>query len=39
MSKKSSYVAIGIVVMIAVIAVWSGGGWMWHKLLAMHGIH
>jgi hypothetical protein len=39
MSKKTSFIVIGIVVLIAIVAVWSGGAWMWHKLLAMHGIH
>jgi hypothetical protein len=27
------------VVAVVVVAVWLGGGWLWHMLLAMHGHH
>jgi hypothetical protein len=29
-------VAVGFLV---VVAVWLGGGWLWHALLALHGHH
>lgn len=38
--RKRAKVWIVVVVLVAVTcAVWIGGGWLWQKLLAMHGVH
>jgi hypothetical protein len=39
MSKKWSYVLIAVVVLVLAALVWGGVGWLWHKVLELHGIH
>jgi len=39
MSKRSSYVVIGLIVLMAVVLVCGGGHALWHMLLRMHGMH
>jgi hypothetical protein len=40
MSKKSSAAAWAVVLSaLAVLLVLVGGRWLWHFILAMHGIH
>jgi hypothetical protein len=40
MSKKSSPVVWSVVLCaLAVALVLGGGRWLWHFILAMHGIH
>lgn len=39
MSKKTSSMLVMIVcVVVAALAIYFAGGWMWNWLLAMHGI-
>lgn len=39
MSKKtSSLLAIIVCVVVAGVAIYFGGAWMWNWLLAMHGV-
>lgn len=37
MSKRTSYVLIAVVVLVVAAVVWGGGGWLWNRLLALHG--
>jgi hypothetical protein len=40
MSKRTSQLRlILIVVLVLAAAAWFGGGWLWQKLLEMHGRH
>jgi hypothetical protein len=40
MSKKSSATAWAVVTSaLAVLLALAGGRWLWHFILAMHGIH
>jgi hypothetical protein len=39
MSKRSSYIAILVVVLIGAVLVFGGGHALWHMLLRMHGMH
>jgi hypothetical protein len=39
MSKQSSYIVIGIIVIVVAVLVMGGGSWLWRELLAMHGVH
>ena len=29
---------IAILILVAVAACWGGGDWLWHQLLALHGM-
>ncbi len=37
-SKRTLWVSLAAVVVLSAL-VWFGGGWLWHLLLRMHGIH
>lgn len=39
LKKAGSFVLVLLAVVVAAAAVWYGGGWVWHWLLALHGIH
>jgi hypothetical protein len=39
MSKKSSYIVIGVIVAVIAMLALGGGSWLWRQLLALHGIH
>jgi hypothetical protein len=39
MNRKPSYLVSVLMIVVVVAAIWIGRGWLWHKLLAMHGIH
>ena len=36
---KKSKVALALLVLAIAAALWFGGGYLWHMLLAMHGNH
>ena len=38
MSRKSSFVARVVVVLIAAALAFGGGRWLWHLLLKAHGM-
>jgi hypothetical protein len=38
MSKKSSWVALAIAILITAALVFGGGRWLWHLFLQMHGL-
>ena len=38
MSKKTSYVLIAAVVLIAAFLVLGGGAWLWNVFLRLHGM-
>lgn len=37
--NKKKYVAIAIVLLFVAVTLWAGSGWIWNKVLEMHGIH
>jgi hypothetical protein len=39
MNKRSSTIVSLVTILIVVATVWIGRGWLWHKLLEMHGVH
>lgn len=39
MSKRSSWIVILVVVLVAAFLVCGGGHALWHALLRMHGMH
>jgi hypothetical protein len=39
MNKRSSTIVSVAMILIVVAAIWIGRGWLWHKLLEMHGVH
>jgi hypothetical protein len=39
MSKRSTWILILVIVVIAAFLVFGGGHALWHALLRMHGMH
>lgn len=39
MSKRSSWITILVLVLIAAFLVFGGGNALWHAFLRMHGMH
>jgi len=39
MSKRSSWIAIFVLVLITAFLILGGGQWLWHAFLRMHGMH
>jgi hypothetical protein len=39
MRKKSTWIVIGLVVVLGAALAFGGGDRLWHMLLAMHGRH
>jgi hypothetical protein len=39
MRKKSSFILICVLVLVAAALAWGAGGMLWNWLLAMHGKH
>ena len=37
-SKKSSYLLIAAVLLVAAFLAFGGGSWLWHLFLKMHGM-
>jgi len=39
MTKTSRLILLVAVLLTAAITVWLAGGWAWHWVLRMHGVH
>jgi hypothetical protein len=39
MNRRSTWVTIGLSVLVFVAVVWGAGGYIWRWLLALHGKH
>lgn len=39
MKRRTAYIAIAVIAIAVSIGLVGGGRWLWHVLLAMHGVH
>ena len=39
MKRRNAYITIAAIAIVVSIGLIGGGRWLWHVLLAMHGVH
>jgi hypothetical protein len=39
MTKRSRFIVAAIALVVAAFVLWVSVGWLWQKLLEMHGVH